>query len=105
MFNVLANRNPWVKALIQTVVLTALPPRDRAILEFERTRWKYRGAKDTAVLFLFGMSWPAYVQALHVILDKPAARAYDPELVGRLLRLREALRHDRSARVVGFEIA
>ena len=83
---------------------TALAPRDRAILEFERTRWKYHGAKDTAVLHLFGLSWPAYIQALHVILDQAAARAYDPELVGRLLRLREARRRDRSARVVGFKI-
>ena len=49
-------------------------------------------------------SWPAYIQALHVILDQAAARAYDPELVGRLLRLREARRRDRSARVVGFKI-
>jgi len=84
--------------------MAKLAPRDLAILEFERTPWKHRGAKDTAVLYLFGMSWPAYVQALHVILDQPAARAYDPELVGRLLRLREARRRDRSARVVGFKI-
>ena len=85
-------------------MVEGLAPRDRAILEFERTQWKHRGLKDTAVLTMFGMSWPAYVQALHVILDQPAARAYDPDLVGRLLRLRAARRRDRSARAVGFEI-
>ncbi len=81
-----------------------LPARDRAVLAFERLRWKNRGAKDTAVLVLFGMSWPAYVQTLHSILDKPEALEYDAELVNRLRRLREARRRDRSARVAGFEI-
>jgi hypothetical protein len=81
-----------------------LPAQDRAVLAFERLRWKNRGAKDTAVLVLFGMSWPAYVQTLHSILDKPEALEYDAELVNRLRRLREARRRDRSARVAGFEI-
>ena len=81
-----------------------LPARDRAVLAFERLRWKNRGAKDTAVLVLFGMSWPAYVQTLHSILGKPEALEYDAELVNRLRRLREARRRDRSARVAGFEI-
>ena len=82
----------------------ALLSRDKAILAFERLRWKNRGAKDTAVLILFGMSWPAYGQTLHSILDKPEALEYDAELVSRLRRLREARRRDRSARVAGFEI-
>lgn len=81
-----------------------LPAQDRAVLAFERLRWKNRGAKDTAVLVLFGMSWPAYVQTLHSILDKPEALEYDAELVNRLRRLREARRRDRSARAAGFEI-
>lgn len=33
MFNVLANRNPWVKALVQTVVLTATAGLTLAISE------------------------------------------------------------------------
>lgn len=82
-----------------------LPAQDRAVLAFEHAGWwKNRGAKDTAVLVLFGMSWPAYVQTLHSILDKPEALEYDAELVNRLRRLREARRRDRSARVAGFEI-
>ena len=81
-----------------------LPAQDRAVLAFERLRWKNRGAKDTAILYLFGMSWPAYGQTLHSILDKPEALEYDAELVNRLRRLREARRRDRSARVAGFEI-
>lgn len=85
-------------------MVEGLAPRDRAILEFERTQWKHRGLKDTAVLTMFGMSWPAYGQALHSILDKPEALEYDAELVNRLRRLREARRRDRSARVAGFEI-
>lgn len=87
-----------------TTTTQGLASRDRAILEFERLRWKNRGAKDTAVLVLFGLSWPAYVQTLHSILDKPEALEYDAELVGRLRRLREARRRDRGARAVGFEI-
>lgn len=81
-----------------------LSPREKCILEFERLHWKHRGAKDTAILYLFGMSWPAYGQTLHSILDKPEALEYDAELVNRLRRLREARRRDRSARVAGFEI-
>lgn len=81
-----------------------LSARDLAILEFERLRWKHRGAKDTAILVLFGLSYIAYGQILWSIVDKPAAEAYDPELVHRMRRLRDARRTNRSARALGFEI-
>jgi hypothetical protein len=82
-----------------------LPARDRAVLAFERLRWKNRGAKDTAILVLFGLSFIAYGQMLWTIVDKPAAEEYDPEHVRRLRRLRDARRQNRAARAVGFEIA
>ncbi len=85
-------------------MIEELSPRDKCILAFERLHWKHRGAKDTAILVLFGLSFIAYGQILWSIVDRPAAEEYDPELVRRLRRLRDARRQNRAARAVGFEI-
>lgn len=82
-----------------------LSPREKCILEFSRLHWKHRGATDTAILVLFGLSFIAYGQMLWTIVDKPAAEEYDPEHVRRLRRLRDARRQNRAARAVGFQIA
>lgn len=76
----------------------ALSDRDRMVLEFERLRWKYQGVKDAAVLELFGMSSTRYAQVVQWVIEQPDALVYDPALVGRLRRLRDARRRDRRSR-------
>lgn len=77
-----------------------LSERDREILDFERQRWKFAGAKETAVRERFDMSSTRYYQVLNDLLDRPAALEYDALLVGRLVRIRDARRaqRDRSGR-------
>ena len=81
-----------------------LSSRDQAILEFERQRWKYAGAKETAVREQFDMSATRYYQVLNALIDRPEALAHDPLLVRRLRRLRSQRQRQRSARRLGFEI-
>jgi len=45
-----------------------------------------------------GLSGTRYHQLLNSLIDTPDALAYDPMLVGRLRRLREARRRARAAR-------
>lgn len=79
----------------------AVPPelsdRDREILEFERLRWKYAGAKEAAVRERFDMSLTRYYQVLNALVDRPEALAYDAQLVNRIRRLHAARRRQRSA--------
>lgn len=70
---------------------------DRAILEFERHRWKYAGARESAILEAFGFSATRYAQLLNELIDRPEAEAADPLLVRRLRRLRDARRRIRTA--------
>jgi hypothetical protein len=67
-----------------------LTERERQILEFEKTQWRYAGAKETAILDLFGCSATRYYQELNALLDRPAAYLHAPVLVKRLRRLRDA---------------
>lgn len=71
---------------------------EREILTFEAGWWKHQGAKEQAVRDLFGLSSTRYYQLLHTVIDKPEALVYDPMLVKRLRRLREARQQRRSAR-------
>ena len=75
-----------------------LTDRDRDILAFERQRWKYAGAKETAIRERFDMSSTRYYQVLNHLIDQPAALAYDPMLVRRMQRMRAARQQQRSAR-------
>jgi hypothetical protein len=68
----------------------ALGARERAVLDFERRRWKHTGAKEQAIRDEFELSATRYYQILNALLDDPAALAYSPALVGRLRRIREA---------------
>ncbi len=70
-------------------VTTALSPRDRNILDFERDWKRHGGAKEEAVRSEFELSAARYYQVLNALLDSPAALAYDPMLVKRLQRMRE----------------
>lgn len=74
----------------------ALGARERAVLDFERRRWKHAGAKEQAIRDAFDLSATRYYQILNTLLDDPAALAYAPALVGRLRRIRDARQRARS---------
>lgn len=69
---------------------------DRAILDFERQAWTHAGAKETAIVQTFGVLAARYYMVLNALIDRPEALAYDPLLVKRLLRLRDARARQRS---------
>ncbi|GAB2970408.1 DUF3263 domain-containing protein [Nocardioides montaniterrae] len=79
----------------------ALTDRDCAMLELERSWFRYPGARETAVRERFDMSLPRYLQVLGALIDTPEALAYDAQLVRRLRRRRDGHRA-RSARRGGF---
>ena len=59
-------------------------------LDFERSWWKYDGAKASSIREHFGESPTRYYARLNTLLDHPAALVHDAMLVRRLGRLREA---------------
>ena len=61
----------------------------REILDFERSWWKYAGAKASAIRARFDMTSTRYYQVLNWVIDQPEALAHDPLGVRRLRRLRE----------------
>jgi hypothetical protein len=61
---------------------------ERELLEFEKQWWRRPGAKEQAIRDRFDLSPTRYYQLLNALLDRPAALAYDPVLVNRLLRVR-----------------
>ena len=79
----------------------ALEPKDKDILEFERSWWKHAGGKEHAIRQRFGLSATRYYQLLNELLDKPEAEAHDPILVKRLKRLRVYRQKQRVARLLG----
>jgi hypothetical protein len=78
-----------------------LSARDESILVFERQWWKHAGAKEEAIRAHFGLSAARYYQVLNSVIDAPAAVVFDPMLVKRLQRIRDARTEARSARVLG----
>ena len=84
--------------------VTALLPRDRELLDFERGWWQHRGPKDRAIRERFGFSAARYQQLLNRLIDHPAALAYDPMLVRRLRRLRDQRRRRRVATQLGLRV-
>jgi len=81
-----------------------LTPRDKEILEFERQWWKYSGAKEQAIRELFGMSATRYYQVLNALVDHPGAMSFDPMLIKRLQRMRNARARNRSAKKLGIQL-
>lgn len=71
---------------------------DADVLDFERHWWKYGGAKESAIRDRFDCSSTRHYQRLNALIDRPEALAYDPLLVRRLQRLRDARARHRSAR-------
>lgn len=66
------------------------------LLAFEDGSWKNHGTKVSLARERFGLTATRYYALLDVVLDKPAALAYDPALVARLRRLRDQRRAIRS---------
>jgi hypothetical protein len=81
-----------------------LDERERAILDFERASWQLTVAKERAIRERFGFSAARYHQLLNRIVDRPEALAYDPMLVRRLRRVREARRRRRVAGNLGIRV-
>jgi hypothetical protein len=67
--------------------LAVLATQDRAILDFERTWWVEAGAKDRAIELDLGLTAAAYYERLRALVREPAALAYDPLTVKRVLRI------------------
>lgn len=78
-----------------------LTERDRRILDFEQAAPLQAARKEAAIRRELGLSAPRYQQLLGSLIEKPAALAYSPMLVGRLLRLRDARSQARVARSFG----
>jgi hypothetical protein len=81
-----------------------LEERERRILDFERESWKLTVAKERAIRERFGLSATRYHQLLRRVLERPEALAYDPMLVRRLRRVREARRRRRVADRLGVRM-
>ncbi|MCP6473695.1 DUF3263 domain-containing protein, partial [Klebsiella pneumoniae] len=60
------------------------------MLDFERQWWKHAGAKEDAIRSEFALSSARYYQVLGALIDRREALVYDPMLVKRLQRLRDA---------------
>lgn len=69
-----------------------------AVLDFEREWLQSPAAKEQAIRSQLGLSGARYYQILGRLIETPAALAYDPLLVRRLLRQRDARRELRAAR-------
>ncbi len=82
-------------------VMPHLTDLERAVLAFERGRWNYSGAKDTAIAETFGLSATRYYQLLGTIIDRPAALEAEPMVVLRLRRLRQQRSEARARPAVG----
>ncbi len=78
-----------------------LAQRDRQLLDFERESWKLSISKERAIRESFGFSPARYRQLLNAVIDRPEALVYDPMLVRRLRRIREARRRRRVADQLG----
>lgn len=79
----------------------ALNERDLAILTFEAQWFKHAGAKEQAIRSELGLSAARYYQVLGALIDQPAALVYDPMLVKRLQRMRDARAVARERRSLG----
>jgi hypothetical protein len=83
---------------------TPLSDRDRQILDFERESWRLSVPKERAIRERFGFSPARYHQVLNRLIQRPEALAYDPMLVRRLRRVREARRRRRVAGALGVRL-
>jgi hypothetical protein len=78
--------------------MAGLSELDMRILAFERSWWRFPGAKEREILEVFGFPATRYYQLLNELIDRPEAAQFDPALVARLRRQRVRRRRMRSAR-------
>ena len=83
-------------------MLGELTERDRAILARETAWPRHGGAKEEVIRAQLGMSAARYYQLLGRLIDSEEALEYDPMLVRRLRRIRDARSFRRSTRTPGF---
>jgi hypothetical protein len=81
-----------------------LDQRLRDVLDFERESWKLEIPKERAIRQRFGFSAARYHQLLGRALELPQALEYDPMLVRRLHRVRDARRRRRVAGRLGVRL-
>lgn len=81
-----------------------LDQRSRDVLDFERESWKLEIPKERAIRERFGFSAARYHQLLGRALEMPQALEYDPMLVRRLHRVRDARRRRRVAGRLGVRL-
>ena len=87
-----------------TAIAQPLTDTERDMLTFERSWWKYAGAKESAVRERFGLTPTRYYQVLNALIDRPEALAHDPLLVRRLTNLRAQRQRQRSAVRLAAEV-
>lgn len=75
----------------------ALTDQESRILDFERSWWRFGGAKEEAIREQFDLTATRYYQLLNSLIDRDAALEADPVLVRRLRRLRQHRQEARSA--------
>jgi len=78
--------------------VAALSELEMRILAFERSWWRFPGAKEREILEVLGMPVTRYYQLLNELIDRSEAAEFDPMLVTRLRRQRGRRRRMRSAR-------
>lgn len=78
--------------------VSTLSDLEQQVLEFERSWWRYAGAKESAIKELFDLTPPRYYQLLNDLIDREDALMAAPMLVKRLRRLRQARMSARSVR-------
>ncbi|UJP10446.1 DUF3263 domain-containing protein [Microbacterium sp. KUDC0406] len=83
-------------------MLGDLTDRDRAILALEAAWPRHGGAKEETIRAQLGMSPARYYQLLGRLIETEQAVEFDPLLVRRLRRIRDARTDRRVARMRGF---
>lgn len=68
---------------------------ERLLLDFEREWWQLPATKLSEIRSRFGFSASSYYRSLYLLIDRPAAEAYDPLTVRRVRRRRERARRER----------
>lgn len=83
-------------------MLGELSDRDRAILTLEAAWPRHTGMKEETIRAKLGMSPARYYQLLGRLIETEEALEFEPLLVRRLRRLRDARLRQRSGRMRGF---
>ncbi|HYK33910.1 MAG TPA: DUF3263 domain-containing protein [Streptosporangiaceae bacterium] len=77
--------------------MPSLTELEMRILAFERSLWRSPGAKEREIIEAIGITPTRYYQLLNELIDRPDAAQFDPALVARLRRRRNARGRLRSA--------